>query len=196
MDATRQTLRPRLTRWTPVVLVAASLAFSASLAQAAPLRTFAPLRASQELFQAGAVTTPTLPAAWNLFLSTGPEVWATSQSPAFTISVRRSIFQILNGDPATIAANPMVDYLIWRRDLNPFRFDRYHPYLGQRLAPLTLDPPTSVPVAPEVEPPITPLAPLEVTPPSVPEPSSLILIGLVSAWGILRRRSRTGPRAK
>ncbi|APW60264.1 PEP-CTERM sorting domain-containing protein [Paludisphaera borealis] len=196
MDATQQTLQPRPTRWTPVVFVAVGLALSAADAQATPLRTFGAMRGSQELLQASAVVTPTLPNAWNLFLSTGPEVWATSQSPAFTIPVRRSIFQILNGDPASIAANPMIDYLIWRRDLNPLRFDRYHPYLGRLLAPLTLDPPTSVPVAPEVEPPITPLAPLETLPPSVPEPSSLLLIGLVSAWGLLRRRSRTTPAPK
>ena len=87
----------------------------------------------------------------------------------------------------------MIDYLVWRRDLNPFRFDHYHPYLGPRLAQLLtppLDPPTNVPVAPEVEAADHAARASGDSPPSVPEPNSLILIGLVSAWG-LWKRSRT-----
>jgi len=58
------------------------------------------------------------------------------------------------------------------------------------LAPLTGLPPT-----PDVEPPIGPLAPLTTDPPPVPEPSGLMLIGVISAWGVWRR-SRDRSRIK
>jgi PEP-CTERM motif len=193
MDATQRTLQSRTTRWTALAALAASLALSATDAQAAPLRSYAMMRTSGNLVQANASVYPTFPMAWNSFLSLGPNVWAaTSWTPPFTLAVRRSIWQILNtGDPATIASNPMIDYLLWRRDLNPTRFDHYHPFLGPQLG--QLEPPTNVPVTPEEKPPIT-TAPQEVPPP-VPEPNGLLLIGLVSAWGLWRRRRGSGSRA-
>ena len=164
-------------------------------AQAAPIRARIALRAS-------ALAEPTLPPAWNRFLS-APDAWPMSRTPPFSPSVRGVIWQVLNGDPSLASVNPMIDYLVWRRDLNPFRFDRYHPYLGPRLGqlltpsvtPPVLAPLTGVPVAPVVEPPITPLAPLTIPPQTVPEPNSIVMITLVSALG-LWRRSRTAARSK
>jgi hypothetical protein len=106
------------------------------------------------------------------------------------------IRRTLAADAETIAASPMIDYLAWRRDLNPTRFDRFHPLLGPRIAQLLtppLTPVTGVPTTPDVEPPITPLAPLTADPPSVPEPTGLMLIGLVSAWGLWRRARDRSP---
>lgn len=164
-------------------------------AQAAPIRARIALGTS-------ALADPTFPPLWNRFLS-APDAWPTSRTPPFSPLVRAAIWQILNSDPTSAAINPMIDYLIWRRELNPFRFDRYHPYLGPRLGqlltpsvvPPILAPLTGVPVAPVVEPPITPLAPLTVQPQTVPEPNSVVLITLVSALG-LWRRSRTVARSK
>jgi hypothetical protein len=172
-------------------LIAAVATFLATTdARGGPLRTFGAARAV-------AADGTGLPPAWNRFLS-APDAWSY-WSPPFTLDVRRTIWGILNGDPAAIAVNPMIDYLEWRRDLNPARFDRYHPFLGPRLGrlvpPVVLAPLTGVPTDPVVEPPITPLAPLTIPPLSVPEPSGLLLIGLVSAVG-LWRRSRTTPRPK
>lgn len=144
--------------------------------------------------QASPSVNSSFPPSWNQFLA-APQLW-TYPSPPFTMMVRRSILQILNGDATTAAATPMIEYLVWRRDLNPTRFDYYHPYLGPRLSQL-LAPPQDVPITPLVEPPITPLAPLTTNPPSVPEPNGLMLIGLISAVGLWRRyrdASRAGRR--
>ncbi len=197
MDATQRTPRPRSRRWVALVYVLLGLGMTTVEAQASPIR-------ARFAFRASARAEPSFPPGWNQFLS-APELWPSSRTPPFSPLVRNAIWRILDGDPSSAAVNPMIDYLIWRRDLNPFRFDRYHPYLGPRLAqlltpsadpvvtPPTLAPLTAVPVAPIapiVDPPIMPLAPL-----GVPEPSSVILIALVSALG-LWRRSRTAVRSR
>jgi hypothetical protein len=81
-----------------------------------------------------------------------------------------------------------VDYLRWRRSLNPARFDVNHPNLARlfRFEPLPpLTPPT--PVEPTVRP-----RTQQPLPPQVPEPSSaLIAVALFGAgWWARRRRAR------
>jgi hypothetical protein len=78
---------------------------------------------------------------------------------------------------------PFVQYLIWRRNLDPMRFDFYHPRVGPLLAAQTMTPPT-IPVIPTVVPPVIPSlrvsdAPVPVIPPvnvSAPEPSSAVIV--------------------
>ena len=93
-------------------------------------------------------------------------------------------------------SNPMIEYLEWRRNLDPTRFTFYHPNLSPALAqllsspslPISVPPPTYTPV-PQTAPqdlsdPAAPSAAQTVSPPSVPEPSSLLLAAAMTGWGI------------
>jgi len=94
---------------------------------------------------------------------------------------------------------------MWRRSLNPARFDRWHPIEGpiigginpqpQTLPPPTNPPPTNPPVNPPTNPPTNPPdnPPL---PPGVPEPGSMaVALGLIGAGWLWRRRSQRLPAA-
>ncbi len=191
MDATKGISTPRTSRGLCLFMaVAGGLAQCAMEAQASPMGGRPGNWAAQELLVANSYETPALPASWNAFLSLGAEGWAMSRPPAFSIPVRLAVWQILDGDPAVAATNPMIDYLIWRRDLNTARFDRYHPFLGPRLPQLLvppLKPPTEVPPGPEEVPPLTPPPPLNIPDP-VPEPNGLVVATLIAACGLWWRR--------
>lgn len=139
--------------------------------------------------------------AWTSFLAEGPETWSTTHAPAFTPDIRSTIWQVLKTDTqAQSIANPMIDYLEWRRSLDPSRFTYYHPKLSPALAqlldppslPAGIPPPTYTPVpetttatAPQlVSDPATTSAAQSVSPPAVPEPSSLLLAAAMTGWGI------------
>jgi hypothetical protein len=90
----------------------------------------------------------------------------------------------------TLAPSAFLDYLLYRRALNPARFDHYHPTIGPQLS-------TQLPALPTVTvPPITPPAPQIVPPPltpparqTVPEPSTLLLgTAMIAGVGYMRRR--------
>ena len=149
--------------------------------------------------------------AWTNFLAGGPQTWATTPAPAFTPAIESRIWQVLNTDTAAQAlSNPMIEYLEWRRNLDPTRFTSYHPNLSPALAqllsspslpsssaslPSNPPPPTSTPI------PATPTAAQTVSPPTVPEPSSLLLTAAMTGWGIwwrhqlARQSSRSGSRS-
>ena len=132
--------------------------------------------------------------AWTNFLAGGAQTWATTPAPAFTPAIESTIWQVLNTDtPAQALSNPMIEYLEWRRNLDPTRFTSYHPNLSPALAqllsspslpsssaslPSNPPPPTSTPI------PATPTAAQTVSPPTVPEPSSLLLTAAMTGWGI------------
>jgi MYXO-CTERM domain-containing protein len=98
---------------------------------------------------------------------------------------------------------PLVEYLRWRRSLDPARFDHYHPNVGPMLAEdaLTrmslLNPPPNlgqVVNPPGTPPPPVPVPPLPPNPPDakVSEPSSALLgLVLAGAAGWLRRRAHS-----
>lgn len=182
-------------RWT--MLVAATACFAATTAEvdAAPMRGGARLAAMERRAPNG-FTGLHLPPAWRSFLDMGPEGWGAYQSPPFTIPTRLAVWRMLEDAAWTTELDPMLEYLIWRRDLNAARFDRFHPFLGPRLGqilrpPAPLVPPIEIPELPHG---ITPPPPLVVPDNPVPEPTGLVIAALASAWGLWRRwRSRAVP---
>src|SRR6516165_12479901 len=57
--------------------------------------------------------------AWTNYLSDGPQVWSTTHAPPFTPAIRSTIWQVLKLDTQDQSlANPMIDYLLWRRSLD------------------------------------------------------------------------------
>ena len=93
--------------------------------------------------------------AWTKFLAEGTPTWSTTHAPAFTPAIESTIWQVLKTDTAAQSiANPMIEYLEWRRSLDPTRFSFYHPNLSPALAqllsspslPANPPPPTDTPV--------------------------------------------------
>lgn len=149
--------------------------------------------------------------AWTHFLADGETTWSHKAAPVFTPAIRSTIWQVLKTDSqAQSLNNPMIDYLLWRRSLDPQRFLAYHPSLSPALAQLLntpslpVTPPTpTVPavtpttVAPQtVSGPPAPSASSSALPPAVPEPSSLLLAVTMTAVGLFFRhrlvRARQG----
>jgi hypothetical protein len=121
------------------------------------------------------------------FLAAGPSFWAHA-----TPRIPRGLAIPRNAD-GTFAPGLFLDYLLYRRALNPVRFDRHHPIIGPELASVLPPlPPVSVPVAaPQTvgPPPLTPAAQQQVL-----EPSGLLIGGVILAGVafVKRRRSREG----
>jgi len=136
--------------------------------------------------------------SWVNFLNGGQQVWSQFQSPPVTLAVREIMQQALRSANAT--SNPWVQYLTWRRDLDPVRFDHWHPFMGHELQNLPPPPPPSNPQQPQGlnpgdPPPDNPPPdnPGHDLPPAFPEPSSwMISLGILGAglWG--RRRYTKG----
>ncbi|WP_422926896.1 PEP-CTERM sorting domain-containing protein [Singulisphaera sp. PoT] len=149
--------------------------FADSTVQASPIRTRANISA-----QSSVVGLPGL-RAWVNFLNAGQQLWSEVKSPPVTLAVRKIMAQALS--QANAASSPWVQYLTWRRDLNPTRFDFYHPFLGPQIE--NLPPPNPQPQT------IDPPPPTVVPPPpgpTVPEPSSWMLSLGVLASGVYWRR--------
>ncbi len=188
---THKPTRTRTVRLFPLVLTGALL-FGMQPLQAATTKRFVLTTAEAKTFE-----------AWTKFLAEGTPTWSTTHAPAFTPAIESTIWQVLKTDTeAQSIANPMIDYLEWRRSLDPTRFTDNHPNLSPALAQLlsspslrTHDPrPTYTPVpetttAPQaLSSPATPSGAHSVSPPAVPEPSSLLLAAAMTGWGIWQRR--------
>ncbi len=194
MDATKRAFGASGRRRLALVVAAAGLAASSARVDAAPMRG-GPRLAALESRASNAFANSGLPPSWRAFLNMGPEGWGAYQSPAFTIPTRLAVWRMLEDAAWSTDLDPMLEYLMWRRDLNAARFDRNHPYLGPRLGQL-LRPPS--PLVPPVEvselPQITPPPSLAIPDNPVPEPGAWIIAALASAWGLWRRwRSRAVP---
>jgi hypothetical protein len=149
--------------------------------------------------------------SWSHFLADGETMWSKRHAPAFTPAIKSTIWQILKTDTqAQSLANPMIDYLLWRRSLDPQRFQANHPNLSPTLAQLLhtpslppgVPPPTYTPVpqtsvSPQTlsGPPPSP-SPSDVPPPAVPEPSALLLAVTMTGVGLFwrHRRSKSLPK--
>jgi hypothetical protein len=182
---------------TPAFLVTLLCAgwFAAEPAQAAAVKKLVLTPAQERVF-----------VVWTHYLSAGPETWAKTHAPPFTPAIRTTIWDVLKTETqAQSLANPMIDYLLWRRSLNPRRFAANHPSLSPALAqllstpslPAGVPPPTFTPVpqsavSPQTvtPPPLVNPSPQTISPSAIPEPRSWILAvgmtGLALWW---RRRS-------
>jgi hypothetical protein len=90
------------------------------------------------------------------------------------------------------SASPMIDYLLWRRSLNPQRFDFFHPRLGPSLGnhadpPVTVSVPQNLVPTTPTTPPLIPAVPQTIEP-NVPEPSTFVIGLLMGVWGVCSRR--------
>lgn len=204
MDASRRGIQNRGVQATRMATLGVMLAVSAASASAAPLRWSAMRERLNGNVATPAVTlrvspsaTTSLSGAWTRFLAGGESTWASRPSPRYTAGVRSAVLHLLNGDPTAAAASPLIEYFVWRRNLDPTRFDSYHPFLGPRL-PQEFTPPTPqvvIPPTPTVDPPLTPPVP-NVVPPQVPEPSTLVVMLCGAAGALLVQRARSGRKAR
>jgi hypothetical protein len=147
-------------------------------------------------------------ALWANYLAAGTHEWLTHAHPPVTASLEAAVWKSLaNG---TSAANPMVQFLLWRQSLDPARFDFWHPRLAIAFAKLktpsisstTVVTPTTVTPnvgtsTQQVVPNIPPEAQLV---PPVPEPGTLWFAAAGVAWACwtgrkLRATRKPAPNA-
>lgn len=117
------------------------------------------------------------------FLAGGPSLWSHT-----TPRIPRGLAlpRMADGLPAP---GLFLDFLLYRRALNPRRFDHHHPIVGPLLASdLPALPPLSVPVAfPQT---VGPAPLIRPSTQRVPEPSGLLIGGVILAGVAFVRRWR------
>ncbi len=133
-DRSRAKWQRRGAAWWTGVLVFACLP---AAVEASPITSYAAV-------SSGTTTGTVFGPRWQAFLAGGPALWAVEAPPPFPSHIK------LATEDGQIVETPFVEYLIWRRDLDPARFDYYHPNIGPILSSL---PQTLIP-----EPPMLPLA--------------------------------------
>lgn len=130
---------------------------------------------------------------WSHYLIAGPKTWAHAEHPAWTESVRHAAMVSVHQDPGR--TDLMANFLLWRQSLDPARFNHYHPGFVRALHRITMlrsrmlapsqGPATSSPGGPST---CATISPQDATPPTVPEPGSLLLAAGLSAWCVRRMR--------
>lgn len=190
--------------WLLIIAGMATASLGAGSAQASPWRDWARFAAPQAQQIAAAPASPSMFARTYFQPSFTPRFFASSYTPNFAPNFSNRVGAAAFTQSATATAlpsasfveSPYFQYLLWRRSLNPARFDYYHPRLGPLLESITqlpqeVFPPLIPPIVPQVTPPPTkPTVPEIPVVPQVPEPSTL-LIGLVlTAGGFWARHAR------
>jgi hypothetical protein len=104
---------------------------------------------------------------------------------------RKSLRGITLGN--ALPDTPLVQYLQWRRSLNPARFDANHPSLARAVGGVVIVAPTDPPVIP-INPNPGTVQPPPVIGPEIPEPSTLLIAATLAGLGIWFRRSHSAPR--
>ncbi len=174
-----------------------------------PRATASPIRIRQDL-----ATLEARRAAWRLAVQQRHEAMLASRAQQqqnywqryFTRALQQhqlnvkgpNALRVLSASPSGVLPHTaFVEYLQWRRGLNPARFDHFHPQLGQMLlqdqiARSTVPPPVVVPKGPVEPGGVNPPPPIG---PQVPEPNSgLIALVLIGA-GVSARRWASGQRS-
>jgi hypothetical protein len=161
---------------------------------------------------------------WNEFVAQGPSYWAEVHPPKLSLQTSQEMHELWNEElkSADPTSYPSIAYLLWRRALDPPRFDHWHQRLGQALQSL-LAAPSSVPhassgstsAAQQLVPPTLPPAPspdvlpasvapeavpshaaVIPSPASIPEPETLTLAVVLFASEVCRRLRNGRWRAK
>jgi hypothetical protein len=157
---------------------------------------------------------------WDEFVAQGPSYWARVHHPTMSAQTSQTMHQVWKQElnSADPASYPNIQYLLWRRALDPSRFDHWHPRLGHALASVLPLPtmtlgstPQPQPVVPRTSTLATPphvlpssVLPQLVTPPSgrnpsptsIPEPETLTLAAVLFASELFRRLWNGRSRAK
>lgn len=141
---------------------------------------------------------------WSRYLYEGPRVWRRVEHPPYTHAVKQAVLASLRTDAAT-NADPMVNYLMWKRRIDPRRFAHYHPRVARRLrriamarsspvlAPTSSGTPTtgrSSGGSPSTH--HSPGSSREylIPPPSAPEPGMLLVAAGMTLWAFRWLRKR------
>src|SRR5258708_38258805 len=86
---------------------------------------------------------------WTSFLEGGKAEWTTTSPPPITLRIKEEMVEALAS--ASPTSTLFVQYLEWRRDLDPARFDHWHPEMGPVLQTLATTPATTPNVNPEAQ---------------------------------------------
>lgn len=123
---------------------------------------------------------------------------STPLGPISENQIADQLLKLMARNGGVLPDNVFVESLARRRNMDPGRFDFWHPHIGAILAartPTPVVPPTIVTAQQVVPPPKTPPPPvIQDTPPPIvhgtPEPASiLVALGLVASAGWLRKRA-------
>ena len=126
--------------------------------------------------------------SWAAYLMAGPSVWSKVIHPEVTPDLRTAIWKALGSTDA--AANPMVEFLLWKQSLDPARFARYHPHVApilNRISTASLGSQTTTPSTPTTTS-TTPVTEPQTLTPTVPEPGPWLLALGMTGWGLWWRR--------
>lgn len=145
---------------------------------------------------------------WSRYLLAGPRAWETVEHPPVSAAVRSAIRVSVRTAPGP--TDPMVNFLLWKQNLDPTRFARYHPRLApalHRIAMVRRAPAVAMPAGPpsiwgsvggstppDTTTPTTPPLQANLYPPAVPEPGMLLVAAGMSAWFVRRFHNRSGVR--
>ncbi len=133
---------------------------------------------------------------WAAYLAGGPSVWAHVVHPPVTQAVESAIWKAIRTDPGE--TSPWIQFLVYKQELDPARFARFHPKLAPALArlsapktgPQAVSPPPTSPPAGGTSPPLT--QGQGITAPTVPEPTTWLLALGMAGWAAWWRRRQNG----
>ena len=112
------------TVWSRFLVLLLVAGLSRATAEASPIKHHAVSATS-----AGSVQ------AWDEFIARGPSYWARVQHPTMSDQTSQTMHQVWKHElkSADPASYPNIQYLLWRRALDPARFDHWHSGLGRAL---------------------------------------------------------------
>jgi hypothetical protein len=124
---------------------------------------------------------------WSEYILGGPSVWSSVAHPALSKAIEASMWKSIKNDPPP-DTTAVVNYFLYRQGLDAKRFDHYHPNIAKSLAKIEaqlINPSTT---------PATATSPTDqaqqLTPSTVPEPTTLFLTIGMTGYAMWWRRRR------